>query len=272
MLVKKKIQGYKMWLNPDDRGISHRLIARGGREPCFMECIYKEAFGIAYDVGANLGYTMLPMADRCGFVYAFEPDPRSLMLLKKNVKLNKLENVHVMQLAMVEHPIKTVNMFLDAKPNLTRVMQLDAPPKGSGCFVEGVSIDSFQVGNNHYPNFIKMDIEGGEVNALKGAMKTLEKAEHLKILIEVHPDQYSKYNDFAEVLREIFKIGYQLKYVINAKGKIDLLKPYTLVKKFKKFPRAIWTDVPVEKAIPWICEMPDDGLKVVRAIMLERKI
>lgn len=260
-----------MWLNPHDRGISHRLISRGFREPAFMWILRKEAFGFGMDIGANLGYCTLSMAKKCDKVYAFEPDERSRKLLEKNIKLNKLENVYVFKEA-IGSKICTVVFEEHEKPNLSRVIE-----EKDEYWTEGIkclSIDEICETTGQVPNFIKMDIEGGEVKALEGALKTLEKAKHLKILIEVHPQFYVEDtdSDMRIMLSELTKImGYYIKYVVNAKGKIDLFKDYTCVKRFSHYKhRAVFKDVPEDKAIKWACEMPSDGLKVIRAILLER--
>ena len=83
-MIKKKIEGFPMWLDLKDGGISKRLYIKGGREFAFMWILRKEASGIAYDIGANIGYCTLSLAKKCKKVYAFEPDPRSLKLLVKN--------------------------------------------------------------------------------------------------------------------------------------------------------------------------------------------
>lgn len=269
-LVKKKIEGIQMVLNPHDKGISHRLISRGFREPGYMWILRKEAFGFGMDIGANLGYCTLSMAKKCDKVYAFEPDERSRILLEKNIKLNKLENVYVLKEA-VGSKICTVNFHKDEKPNLSRVIEEKDEywDKGIKC----LSIDEICETTGQMPNFIKMDIEGSEVNALKGALKTLKKAEYLKILVEIHPQFYSKTNDFRVILEKLIEMGYHFKYVVNAKGKIDLFKNYTCVKRFSHYKhRAVFKDVPNEKILKWATKMPDDELKVIRSIMLDRKL
>ena len=55
MLIKKKIDGFKMWLDPKDNGVGKRLNAIGYREPGFMWMIDREAGGFGFDIGANIG-------------------------------------------------------------------------------------------------------------------------------------------------------------------------------------------------------------------------
>jgi len=257
-MLKKRIEGIRMWLDPHVPGISRALLKNGGREPCFMWILCKEASGIAFDVGANIGYTTLRLAQRCTEVVAFEPDPRNIALLDKNVEINPGCPIIAKRLALGAKG-GFAQFILGKKANLSRL-----GPEGE----VGVEVETID-GQAKRPDFIKADLEGGEVGMLKGAMKTLQ--EHsVKILIEVHPVFYGPENDMKKALMALFDIGYQIKYVVNAKGKRHILKPYRLVKEFKDFPRAVFSDVPVDVALPWICEMPEDGKKVVRAILLEK--
>ena len=261
-LIKKKIDGFAFYLNPDDHGISKRMIiTKGRREPGFRWILLKEALGIAYDIGANLGQYTLHLSRLCDKVYAFEPDPRSLKLLNKNVKINKLKNVSISTYAVTNF-VSSAKMCLDKKPNLSRL--------GDGNkMVDTTLIDLCGL---MPPDFIKMDIEGGEANALKGAMKTLKEAKQMKLLIEVHPQYYSKENDFRKVLEDILKLGYKFKYVVNAKGKMGLFKDYTCVKRFSYYKhRAVFKDVPEKKVLKWATEMPEDGKKVIRSILVVKK-
>ena len=262
--IRKKIDGFTFYLNPDDHGISKRMIiTKGRREPGFRYCLLKEASGIAYDVGANLGQYTLHLSKLCEKVIAWEPDQRSIKLLHKNIKANKLKNVQLLSTA-ISDKMKTVP-FVDAKkPNLSRIDELT--PRISARTVECMPLDSYF--HNH-PTFIKMDIEGGEVNALKGAMKTLADAKEMKILIEVHPQFYNKDNDFRKTLEDILKLGYKFKYVVNAKGKIGKFKKYKCVKRFSYYKhRAVFAGVHENKVLKWATEMPKDGKKVIRSILL----
>ena len=262
-MIKKKIEGFPMWLDLKDGGISKRLYIKGGREFAFMWILRKEASGIAMDIGANIGYCTLSLAKVCDVVLAIEPDERSFKILEKNIKLNKLEDKVVTTRFAITDKEGTFRFSEEKKPNLSRL-----DPNGKKLVLTD-SIDNYV--EEEIPDFIKMDIEGGEVNALKGAMKTLKEAKEMKILIEVHPIFYNKDNDFRKVLEDILALGYKFKYVINAKGKIDKFKKYKCVKRFKQYKhRAVFKGVPKEKVLKWATTMPKDGKKVVRSFLLEK--
>lgn len=114
-----------------------------------------------YDVGANVGaYTVLA-ARQCAAVHAFEPDANNLSRLRRNVQLNRFANCTVVSAAVgsFDGPAN----FCSGKDAC--VGQLD--PVGS-VVVRCVSLDSYAAAHGA-PDLIKMDIEGGEIDALAGA-------------------------------------------------------------------------------------------------------
>jgi FkbM family methyltransferase len=178
-MITKKIDGFKMHLDPQDGGISRILAKRGLREPCFMWILQNEASGsLGLDVGANIGYTTLYLCRGMDRVIAIEPDPRSRKLLIKNIEANGFENsTQIYDFAISDKNDRQTICFAD-KPNLSTLY--DRPGlKGQKHEILTQTIDSLGI----LPNFIKMDIEGSEVEALKGAMQCLKEADYCKILI-----------------------------------------------------------------------------------------
>ena len=139
-ITKKVIEGHKMYLDPDDGGISKALVRHGFREACFMWILRHEAEGVAVDVGANIGYCTLSLADTCEKVYAYEPDPRSYKLLEMNAK--KLSNVIIIPKAITADG-KPVHISLAEKPNLSSIC-IDG---------EGITVESVQL-KDHLPEAV----------------------------------------------------------------------------------------------------------------------
>lgn len=97
-------------------------------------------------------------------IYAFEPEPRAYEFLKKEMEDNK--NVVVLNKAVGDINGKMyfhVGKFSDSKI-------VDAPTENS-IEVDVVKIDDMVSGR---VDFIKMDIEGAELSALKGAEHTIK--------------------------------------------------------------------------------------------------
>src|SRR5205823_1582811 len=63
--------------------------------------------GTVIDIGAQMGYYALPFARAAGpsgKVFAFEPEPSNLVLLKKNIAANRYENITIIPKAVGDHP------------------------------------------------------------------------------------------------------------------------------------------------------------------------
>ncbi len=101
-----------------------------------------------------------------GKIYAFEPDKKNYDRLIENLKLNEVKNVF------------PVNEGLWNKKDILKMSGDDyAPSIGKeGEKVNVISIDEFAKKKNIKSlSFIKMDIEGAEIEALEGAKKSLNK-------------------------------------------------------------------------------------------------
>jgi FkbM family methyltransferase len=121
--------------------------------------------GVFYDVGANVGFYSLlaSVLIGSGKVFAFEPLPKNICYLKRHLELNRTENVEVFEVAISDQ--------IGALPFLaeeTRAMgRLE---RGGNCFVQSATLDALlQEGRIAPPDYIKMDIEGAELLALRGA-------------------------------------------------------------------------------------------------------
>jgi len=86
--------------------------------------------------------------------------------------------------------------------------------------VYGYSIDSVaEEGKIKNIDLVKIDIEGGELNALKGALNSMSNGLIKRFIIEVHEDVISR----RTIIKFLSKYGYQSRVVINTSG---LVKPY----------------------------------------------
>jgi FkbM family methyltransferase len=128
--------------------------------------------GVVYDLGANVGFYSLlagALVGPAGRVYAFEPLPRNVAYLRKHVALNRLENCFVFEAAVADsdgesrfHPFADASMgrLSDQGQNMVRAVRLDS---------------LHDAGEIVPPTFIKIDIEGGELEALKGGARLIER-------------------------------------------------------------------------------------------------
>lgn len=207
-LVLKEIQGSKMWLDTTDKGISLDLILDGIREKIATREFKKKlkpGMFIA-DIGANIGYYALMEAKAIGNkgkVYAIEPSPDNVELLKKNIKENGYRNIEVIQSAIGSEN-KPGKLFLSSARN---VCSIHNPTKRS-VDVKIRTLDSIL--NNKRVDFVRMDVEGYEYEIIKGMEKILSRKNKPGLFIEVHEEGMGerKTKEFFEMLKSY---GYSFK-------------------------------------------------------------
>jgi hypothetical protein len=154
----------------------------GGHEPALtreLENIINEGT-VFYDVGARFGYhTVLSMILGVpeNQIHAFEGDPVSFSVLESNHNNNN-------------NNISLINSYV-----------------GNGS--NSLSLDEY-VRRNQDPTVLKIDVEGAELNVLRGATDLLSKSKP-KIFIEVHPHLIHRSNgEVRDIYRLLKSNGYQL--------------------------------------------------------------
>ena len=148
------------------------------------------------DAGGGWGDTALYFACKVegeGRVYTFEFIPGNVEIMKRNLKLNPrlTERIDV-----VEHPLwEKSDVALFGQDNGPGSAVRETPIGTSDLQISALSIDDF-VKWNEVPkvDFIKMDVEGAELSALKGALATIRKYRpNLAIAV------YHKLNDLVQI-------------------------------------------------------------------------
>ena len=125
-----KTNNYKLPLSFKTNIISKGLYIMGSREKLETHIMKKELRkgDICLEAGANIGYyAFLEAKVPSTKIYAFEPDPRNINLLKKGIKVNKLRNIEVIPKALsdktgkfppITHQAKNRNNNKDKKWNI----------------------------------------------------------------------------------------------------------------------------------------------------------
>jgi FkbM family methyltransferase len=142
------------------------------------------------DIGANIGFYTLLLADLVeseGHVHAFEPDAINFTHLSAAAKHRK--NITLVPKAVSDRSQK---LMIYTSPNLNvdhRTYKVqhynEAIP------VDGVSIDDY-VGDRFRVDFIKMDIQGYELHALRGMMRTIAANPDMVIFSEFWPHAFKE--------------------------------------------------------------------------------
>jgi FkbM family methyltransferase len=128
---------------------------------------------VVYDIGGHVGYYSVlssVLAGPTGRVFVFEPRPLNIAFIKHHIRINGIENITLLETAVSDRAGEAA--FEDRTGSGTGHLSEEGRLK-----VSTLVIDEFVDGESHpYPDFLKMDIEGGEIDALNGARRTIEKS------------------------------------------------------------------------------------------------
>lgn len=176
---------------------------------------------IIFDVGANIGLTVaeykrfFPKAT----IYGFEPSEDSFTQLLENCK--KLESIYLYKLAISdqtgEHEFYInefcmSNSLLKVSSQSDKYVDSNLTRNLGSTKVKTITLDEFcQQQSITRINILKMDIQGGELNALKGSVNLLKEQSIDLIYTEVlFAELYKNQGYFFEVYSFLIQYGYIL--------------------------------------------------------------
>ena len=141
---------------------------------------------VVVDAGANIGiYSQFlsHRVGRTGVVHSFEPSPKNFRRLQSATR--KLANVRLSQAAVGERSGQS-KLYLSAKLNVDHRTYTTAGDLRHAIPIEMVALDDyFKPGQR--VDLIKLDIQGYELNALRGANRVLQENPDIQLLFEFWP-------------------------------------------------------------------------------------
>jgi FkbM family methyltransferase len=171
------------------------------------------------DIGAHIGLYSVFFSKKLkntGKVICFEPTPGTFSILKQTVELNHLENC------------KLVNAAIADKSGIMKFNLTTADGEGSNANslvrtersvnsteVKVFSIDEYRRSEELRIDVLKIDVEGYELNALKGAKETFLTDKPIGILA-LHPESIKQ---LGQSLEQIWDLLEEYKCQVEFKGK-----------------------------------------------------
>jgi FkbM family methyltransferase len=175
---------------------------------------------IFYDVGANVGFFSV-LAGRivgsAGTVYAFEPVPQNASRLENNARLNNLNNVEVIKIALSGRCGQS-ELLLARHSGGAVLRGAGIPPD----FTESIAVETYTMDvfiekeQLRPPNLVKIDVEGAELDVLKGMSGVLRKYGP-KIILEIDDKVQSRCLDKLSACRKFLRdMGYKINILPNS--------------------------------------------------------
>lgn len=155
--------------------LTHKAWLLGILAPDFEWAIhrYVKSGTIAVDVGADLGFISVLMAQKVGEsgeVFVIEPNPEMRLRIEKIFWLNGLQNYRIFQCGCSDKK-QEAYFFINKKDHsMSCISQSD-----TGLQVQLMPLDSILEDVDKPVSFIKIDVERHEPEVLAGAKKTLQK-------------------------------------------------------------------------------------------------
>ena len=162
---------------------------------------------LIFDCGANIGIATLffkwlyPDSE----VHAFEPDRATFGLLRRNVGANRLDGVHLHNVALTS-AAGAVEFFVSAARDGSLLMSLDPQRAGAGdrkrTVVDGAPLSAFI--NGKPVDLLKLDVEGAEGAVIEDLVATGAIGRVKQLVVEYHHHvdrEKARLGDFLSALK-----------------------------------------------------------------------
>lgn len=176
------------------------------------------------DIGANIGaYSLIAskLVGKTGKVIAFEPVNSIYSQLNENITMNSITNIFVEKKAVYDQNTN-LDLFISNEQNMGMSSILHhSHESGEKQNIEAITLDSYAELNKLAKiDLVKIDIEGAEINALKGMKQSLIKFKPT-LIIEISDGilENSSVNSKA-IYDFLFDLNYE-PYNIDKKGNIQ---------------------------------------------------
>ena len=160
---------------------------------------------VVYDIGAFHGLLTMLFARQAKAVVAFEPNSRNRQRLLENIRLNSFSNVTVRPYGLSSEAMQAEMSFDSLVPGTASL---------DGALAQGAEHETIELRvldeeqGLPGPDFIKVDVEGFELQVLKGAGRTLER--HPDLFLEMHgADPADKRRRVEAIVHHLWERGYR---------------------------------------------------------------
>jgi len=204
-------------LDLTENSIHKQLILDRVREHAATDIMvsFIEPDDVILELGANIGYYVIMetkiLSDK-GYIYAVEPSPDNVALLKANIELNNAKHIEIFNMAMSDQQ-GVAKLYMGPACNLHSLVDRSDQTERDFMEVQTDSVDHF-LEDKKPITFLRMDVEGYETVILNGMHKTLESPVLKKLFIEIHP-MVIEPDVMRAFLEQIENAGFEIEAAIS---------------------------------------------------------
>ncbi len=227
-LVEKSLKfsghEFKMLLDLNDRwGVSKYLLKHGDYDPVLLQIAIKiiPRKARVLDVGGNIGFWSVFLGKVCGCekVWAYEPAPQNVALLKQNLALNGLADIVEVSPCALGETKRSSQLFISTE-NAGDHQLYESAEKRDAIDIKVEAFDETHPGER--VDFIKIDTQGYEPYVLRGLLKTLAHNQDVKIITEFWPHGIrGAGSDPEALLKQLSELGFKFWAVVPNSEKIE---------------------------------------------------
>lgn len=191
----------------DEFGVEHELYYKGTYEKATMNVIKRclREGDTLIDIGANIGVLSLYgsiCVGKSGNVWAFEANPATARLLKDNIALNNFVNIKVFEYALGAEEGKGEIYPETYEKNRGAASMIKR--EGQGSLKYDIDIKKLDdIINDAKPKLIKIDVEGWELEVLKGSKNILSGPDAPILIVECFLDRENTIGSPSDIFKFI---------------------------------------------------------------------
>jgi len=166
---------------------------------------------VIFDIGANIGYYSVLLAKRYSDanVHCFEPIPSTFSVCQNNVSLNALTNIICNNFGLSDNDGQFPFYFYPEGSGNASAVNVSGRPEVIEIECELKTLDSYSDKKNVNVDFIKCDVEGGELFTFLGGSNTIDRDKPI-VFTEILRKYCRKYKyDPNEIFSWFYGLGYR---------------------------------------------------------------
>ena len=188
---------------------------RGEPSLYFLLPKYIRKEDVVVEVGANMGACTLVLCRIAKYVHALEPNPRTFKYLENFVRVRGRENVSLYNVGLSDKPKKAWLRYNQSNISASASIFEQSNAKYSGQIaVSLTTLDSLEL--NPRPSVLLFDCEGSEIEALHGALRTIQGSVR-EVLVESHNLKDGK-STLVEAKNFLESLGFESETFVDGDG------------------------------------------------------